>query len=196
LPNIGHSRQIVPERPSGAAPTDRRTVRTRRALLTAFIELVLERGYAAIGIADIVDRADIGRSTFYAHFRSKDELLIASMQWMFDILADAAAPGAPRGALDDLVAHFWSNRRLAQVVLSHPIEPKLRRTLSATIQRRLAAQASGSVDLELVKLSAIRIATAQLGILAAWARGEVSASQRAVADAVLATAMTRATRSD
>jgi AcrR family transcriptional regulator len=158
-------------------------------LLGAFIELILERGYAAIGIADIVDRADIGRSTFYAHFRSKDELLIASMQWMFDILADAAAPGAPRDALDDLVAHFWSNRRLAQVVLSHPIEPKLRRSLTATIQRRLAAQTSCSADPELVKLSAIRIATAQLGILAAWTRGEVSASQGAVADAVLATAM-------
>jgi AcrR family transcriptional regulator len=166
---------------------DRRSVRTRRALLAAFIELVLERGYAAIGIADIVQLADIGRSTFYAHFRSKDELLIASMQWMFDILADSAIPGAPRDALDGLVAHFWSNRRLAQVVLSHPIEPKLRRVLTETLQRRLAAQPLGNTDPQLVKLAAIRIAAAQLGILAAWAKGEVSATQRAVADAMLTT---------
>jgi AcrR family transcriptional regulator len=165
---------------------DRRSLRTRRALLAAFIELVLERGYAAIGIADIVQLADIGRSTFYAHFRSKDELLIASMQWMFDILAESAIPEAPRDALDGLVAHFWSNRRLAQVVLSHPIEPKLRRALTETLQRRLAAQPLGSTDPQLVKLSAIRIAAAQLGILAAWAKGEVSAPQRAVADAMLA----------
>lgn len=185
LPNTGHSSQIVLNWPSGAAPADRRTVRTRRALLSAFIELVLERGYAAIGIAAIVERADIGRSTFYAHFRSKDELLIASMQWMFDILADAAAPDAPPGALDDLVAHFWSNRRLAQAVLSHPIEPKLRRSLTATIYERLAGRAPPIADLDAIRLEAIRIAAGQIAILAAWTKGEVSASPRGVADAML-----------
>jgi AcrR family transcriptional regulator len=188
LSNIGQSGGFVLESGPGTAGADRRTVRTRRALLTAFIELVLERGYAEIGIGDIVDRADIGRSTFYAHFRSKDELLIASMQWMFDILADATLANAPREPLDGLVAHFWSNRRLARVVLSHPIEPKLRRSLTATIERRLPAQAPANADLNLAGLTAIRIATAQLGILGAWARGDVSASQAAVADAILATA--------
>jgi AcrR family transcriptional regulator len=163
-------------------------MRTRRALLTAFIELVLERGYAAIGIADIVERADIGRSTFYAHFGSKDELLIASMQWMFDILADSSSSDAPRQPLNSLIAHYWSNRRLARVVLSHPIEPKLRRALTATIQRRLATQAPASDDPDQLKLTATRIANAQLGILAAWTSGEVSASQTAIADALLAAA--------
>jgi AcrR family transcriptional regulator len=188
LSNIGQSGGFVLESASGRAIADRRTVRTRRALLTAFIELVLERGYAAIGIGDIVDRADIGRSTFYAHFSGKDELLIASMQWMFDILSDATSPNAPRDPLEMLVAHFWSNRRLARVVLSHPVEPKLRRALTATIQRRLGAEARANADLDFCELTAIRIATAQLGILAAWTRGDVSASQAAVADAILATA--------
>jgi AcrR family transcriptional regulator len=160
-------------------------VRTRRALLTAFIELVLERGYAAIGIADIVERADIGRSTFYAHFRSKDELLIASMQWMFDILADSLSPAAPREPLNNLVAHYWSNRRLARVVLSQPIEPKLRRALTATIQHRLAARATADADPDQFKLTAIRIANAQLGVLTAWTSGEVSATQTAVAAALI-----------
>jgi hypothetical protein len=82
------------------------------------------------------------------------------------------------------------------VVLSHPTEPKLRRALTATIQRRLSAQAQAGADPDQLKLTAIRIANAQLGVLAAWTSGEVSASQAAVADAVLATAMTPdATRS-
>jgi len=186
LPNSGQSRVIVLEPASRVAGGDRRTVRTRRALLTAFIELVLQRGYAAIGIAEIVERADIGRSTFYAHFRSKDELLIASMQWMFDILADATSPEAAREPLDNLVAHFWSNRRLARVVLSHPIEPKLRRELTATVQRRIAARTPAGADPDQIKLTAIRIANAQLGVLSAWTCGEVSASQTAVADALSA----------
>jgi AcrR family transcriptional regulator len=155
-------------------------------LLAAFIELVLERGYAAIGIADIVERADIGRSTFYAHFKSKDDLLIASMQWMFDILAESTSPGASREPLDNLVAHYWSNRRLARVVLSHPIEPKLRRALSATIERRLTGTSSTKARRDQLKMTAIRIANGQLGVLAAWTSGEVSADQAAVVEALLA----------
>lgn len=190
MPNSGQSRVTVLERASGDASGDRRTARTRRALLTAFIELVLDRGYSEIGIADIVERADVGRSTFYAHFRSKDELLIASMQWMFDILADAMSPEAPREPLDNLVRHYWSNRRLARVVLSHPIEPKLRRALAATILERLAAEAPGAEPGPL-KLTAIRIADAQLGVLAAWTSGEVSANQSAVTDALIDAAFPR-----
>lgn len=157
-------------------------------MLTAFIELVLERGYAGIGIADIVERADIGRSTFYAHFSSKDELLLASMNWMFDILAGSLSPDTPRQPLDDLVAHFWSNRRLARVVLSNPIEPKLRRALVTTIEHRLATQVPGRPKPDQPKLVATRIASAQLGVLAAWTAGEVSASQTAIADALLVAA--------
>ena len=191
MASSGQSGSIVLDPAPDLANSDRRAARTRRALLSAFIELVLERGYAATGIADIVERADIGRSTFYAHFRSKDELLIASMQWMFDILADAASPHAPREPLNNLVAHYWSNRRLARVVLSHPIEPKLRRSLGATIHRSLLARAPAGADPDELKLAAIGIATAQLGVLAAWTSGEVSATQSAVADSLAGLALRR-----
>ena len=56
--------------------TDRRTQRTRELLQQALIELISERGYDAISIQDIVDRANIGRTTFYLHYKSKDELFI------------------------------------------------------------------------------------------------------------------------
>lgn len=57
--------------------TDRRAQRTRKLLHKAFIELVDERGYDAITIQDIVDRANVGRTTFYLHYKSKDELLMS-----------------------------------------------------------------------------------------------------------------------
>src|SRR5881392_1587552 len=93
---------------------DRRTQRSCAALVSAFIDLVLERPYSAIRIGDIADRANVGRSTCYAHFRNKDELLIASMGWMFDILAHAAVSAGSPQDVRELVDHFWSNRRLAQ----------------------------------------------------------------------------------
>lgn len=49
--------------------------KTQRALRMAFIALVLERGYAAVTVEDITDRADVARATYYKHFADKEELL-------------------------------------------------------------------------------------------------------------------------
>jgi AcrR family transcriptional regulator len=57
--------------------SDRRVERTRELLQKALIELVAERGYDAITIQDIVDRANVGRTTFYLHYKSKDELFMS-----------------------------------------------------------------------------------------------------------------------
>jgi len=53
---------------------DRRVARTRRALQHAFLQLILDKGYEAVSIQDICDAADVGRSTFYLHFKDKDDL--------------------------------------------------------------------------------------------------------------------------
>lgn len=57
--------------------TDRRVQRTRELLQKSLIDLINERGYESITIQDIVDRANIGRTTFYLHYDSKDELLMS-----------------------------------------------------------------------------------------------------------------------
>jgi AcrR family transcriptional regulator len=54
---------------------DRRVQKTRKFLQEALIELVEEKGYDSITVREILDRADVGRSTFYAHFQDKDDLL-------------------------------------------------------------------------------------------------------------------------
>ncbi|MGI8589307.1 MAG: TetR/AcrR family transcriptional regulator [Chloroflexia bacterium] len=57
--------------------TDRRVQRTRELLQKALIELISERGYDAITIQDIADRANVGRTTFYLHHSSKDDLFMS-----------------------------------------------------------------------------------------------------------------------
>jgi AcrR family transcriptional regulator len=59
---------------------DRRIGRTRRLMHEALMSLILEQGYEKITVQDILDRADVGRSTFYAHYRDKDELLLSSFE--------------------------------------------------------------------------------------------------------------------
>lgn len=54
--------------------TDRRALRSKRLILEAYRELILEKDHKKISVTDIVERADVGRATFYAHFEDKDAL--------------------------------------------------------------------------------------------------------------------------
>ncbi len=69
---------------SACGRTDRRQRKSREAILSAFSDLLAEKQYAGITVRDIIDRADVGRSTFYAHFETKDDLLRALCNELFD----------------------------------------------------------------------------------------------------------------
>src|SRR5437870_7897295 len=68
---------MAPLRRGLMTKTDRRVQRTRELLHKALIDLISERGYGAITIQDIVDRANVGRTTFYLHYSSKDDLFMS-----------------------------------------------------------------------------------------------------------------------
>lgn len=63
-------------------PVDRRIQKSKKYLSDAFIALILEKGYEAVTVQEIIDRANVGRSTFYAHFESKEQLLFSLLGTM------------------------------------------------------------------------------------------------------------------
>ncbi len=76
--------------------TDRRVERTRGLLHDALASLIHEKAYDAIVVKEILARANVGRSTFYAHFRDKDELLDSGIREMVDA-ERVTVPTAPIG---------------------------------------------------------------------------------------------------
>jgi len=64
---------------------DRRVQKTRKLLQDALIELVAERGYESVSIREILDKANVGRSTFYAHFQDKDQLLHSILDYLNEL---------------------------------------------------------------------------------------------------------------
>ena len=118
---FGKGSDVAIGRDEARSRPDRRVGKTRKALKEALTDLILEQGYEPVTVQDVIDRADVGRSTFYAHFVDKDDLLMA-------ILADLEMPGLDPSTWkpDDpafgwtlaLFRHFGSVKRLFKAVAS------------------------------------------------------------------------------
>src|SRR6266852_6003067 len=67
--------------------TDPRKRRTKSRLSEALVELVKEKPFDDISVQNVIDRAEVGRSTFYTHFRDKEDLFQKDWERFLDMLA-------------------------------------------------------------------------------------------------------------
>ncbi len=134
-----------------AKAEDRRVQRTRALLLIALLDLIVEQGYEDVTVQDIVDRANVGRSTFYAHFLDKRELLLSGVDGLQGLLTHEGTAldpsAAPRAHLLTfslpLFQHVQSNLRFCRALLgTHSaaiVEPRIQRILAELVREELAA---------------------------------------------------------
>jgi AcrR family transcriptional regulator len=103
---------------SDNAPSDRRTRKTTAALWEALLALLQDHDWDAITVQMIAERADVARSTFYAHYPTKQDLLDAgfsctAIDLCGDILARPSAPGR-LATLDWLLTHLVDSRGISR----------------------------------------------------------------------------------
>lgn len=99
---------------------DRRVERTRRALRAALVELILERGWDAASVQDVCDRADVGRSTFYAHFADKEDLLIGGLEDLGKAVrmsSRGSTAARPLGFVRGMIEHADEQKQLFRAVI-------------------------------------------------------------------------------
>src|SRR3954471_12869744 len=96
---------------------DPRIRRTRDALGDALLALMQEKTFESITVQEVLDRAGVGRSTFYAHYRDKDDLLLSDVDEFFQFMATVLVRSGERSArvapVRELFAHVAEARDIA-----------------------------------------------------------------------------------
>jgi AcrR family transcriptional regulator len=101
-----------------AKKVDRRVQRNRQRLRESLLSLVREKGFGPVTVQDIIDRANVGRATFYAHFDNKDDLLLSGLEGLRSSLKDLRRQALARsGAADERLFAF--SRELFEHVEGH-----------------------------------------------------------------------------
>ena len=95
---------------------DRRIRRTCERLGSALVALIQERPIDDVTVQDVLDRASVGRSTFYLHFRDKDDLLLSQLEEFLEMMSTALSVRKEEShrvvPVAELFAHIGSQKKL------------------------------------------------------------------------------------
>lgn len=166
-------------------PTDPRILRTRDRLGDALIALMKERAFDEITVQHVLDRAGVGRSTFYSHYRDKDDLFISDVEDFFEMMAGMLTrrgAGAERIApVRELFAHVGQSEDVrAAFIASGKMKDVLelgRGIMAKSIEERLRALGT-TTDPVLLKAHASALAGSLFALLEWWiGRGSQPAAE-------------------
>lgn len=143
--------------------------------MSAFVELVLTKGYEVVSARDIARKANVGRSTFYLHFASKGELLKESLKFPSRALAGCVSGDLGPQQLVRLLDHFREQRDLNRPFFADPIRALWVKCLAASIQPHLVARPPSGPRPQVPRsLIALTIAEMQIALITHWITGRVA----------------------
>lgn len=169
----------MPYQPMPDKKSDRRVERTRELLLNALVSLLMERGYEKLTIQNLLDRAGVGRATFYAHFQSKEDLLSCSIarlragltgQWK-SAATTKTKPAERLGFTLAFFRHLESHRRIYHATIGREsewtVEQHMQRMLRELVREDLDRQHKGRASAAALDL-AVRYVVGALWAIVVW----------------------------
>lgn len=156
-------------------------MRTREALVEAHNHLVLEGGRGKIGVAEIIAEAGVGRSTFYDHYSSAEDIHLQALARPMAILADAAAGQGDVDRLASLLRHFWDNRARARDTINGRTGERVDRMLAELVCERLGEETVYTIP---VKLAGAQLAAAAFAPVRGWLMAAAPCDAASLAQAI------------
>lgn len=152
---------------------DRRVKRTQKALARALIDLTLEKGYEAITIRDITDRAEVGYATFFRHYHDKDALLKDVLDVVLDELTgllQAPMSDTNHAATGTLVFRYvQEHSEVVHVLLnSRGSSALVRRIIEAGTQSIFSQNAPRAGGLVPAEVAANHLVTSTMSLIQWW----------------------------
>ena len=172
------------------AHSDRRTARTRDVLEQALLSLIKEKPFHSISVQDIVDRANVGRATFYLHYDNKEDLLGSGFAGLkVQLREQQKAVRLRGGAFDErlfafshyLLEHAHKHHQVIPAMVGKPggaaIQHVLRKLLNdlmrEEVRAMLAEDRSASVPAE---ATVEFLSSGLFGLLVWWLNGRMRIS--------------------
>jgi AcrR family transcriptional regulator len=160
---------------------DRRSRRTHQLLAEALIALISERRYAEVTVQDILNRANVGRTTFYRHYWDKDDLLASEMARVIDVLYSRVIPSAnpdlpPIPSLE--IFHHLQEQRALYVSLvraraSELLLSTLTERLGYHVEQHLRGVLTRPINNLVVQLTAYFLASTLTSLLRWWIQNDM-----------------------
>lgn len=173
--------------------TDRRVQRTRALLQQALMELIAEKGYDAIKVRDITDRANLGRTTFYMHYRGKADLFLSAHQVSFfkqvfdaltyaDLLAEDVSPGIV-AIFEQAVQVRSMYHNLIRGMDASSLNSGVREQIAASLEIKLRQWFNEQQSTVPFAILTNYLAGAQLALVSWWLESPMNFSAQQVASA-------------
>ncbi len=154
---------------------DRRIERTHQLLTDALVSLILEKGYEAVTIKDITERANVAYVTFFRHYKDIDELLVSMLEAVVEEMSELMEEMNPdffqesveKGTL--IFRHAQEKSRLYRILLSSPGASKIVRRVKEAIAANIVSHCDPKLETTLpIEIAANHNAAALLALIEWW----------------------------
>ena len=169
---------------------DRRVQRTQQLLRAALLSLIEEKGFETLTVQDIIDRANVGRATFYAHFDNKEDLLVSGFDELRIALKELQRQArAQRSGPDEQLfafshaafAHISEYRRVFRTMVGKRsgalVQQLLHKIVLDLVRDDIKAMAGRPEDHSVTTEAVVQFVTGGLfGLAMLWATGKLPLS--------------------
>jgi len=175
-----------------AKAEDRRVQRTRKLLQDALMALIVEKGYEAVTVQDIIDRANVGRSTFYDHFLDKQALLVSGFEQLRAFLSQQHPTLTASGELRlgfslPMFEHACSYRPVYRAMIGKQsgavVRKEIQQLLTDLVRAELAVLAPSAATPVALNIVVQYVVSAFMGLLA-WCADHDSPATAAEIDTI------------